>query len=191
MKIGYLILGIIIGCLVMASFSMYLIEKDVIDESIQENKDKEVNVDRVEYYVESLVNYRREQYNKNPLNHSRKLSDVSNYNTRLMLNNDYVSHTDINGDDPIDRVKKYNIDKCSNYGENLIKTAYNKKINSDRYNKPKYINEEDELARSIVNGWMNSTGHRKNILKNDWKYYGTDIGINSSGVVFVTQMYCS
>lgn len=193
MKIKYLFLGVLVGALISTSFFIYASEDYNLrqNESESENTYEDVNLEKTEYYVESLVNYKRSKYNKNLLTHNSNLSEVSEYNSDLMVKNNYLNHTDVNGDDALDRINKFNVKECSRVGENLIKTAYKKKIKSERLDKAIRISEEHELAENIVNGWMNSTEHRRNVLRNGWVYFGTDVSINNTGYVYSTQMYCN
>jgi uncharacterized protein YkwD len=41
----------------------------------------------------------------------------------------------------------------------------------------------------VVEGWMNSPGHRKNILEPRWKESGIGIFINSNGTYYFTQVF--
>lgn len=42
----------------------------------------------------------------------------------------------------------------------------------------------------IVDGWMNSTGHRENILNPDYEASGTGVFITENGSVYATQEFC-
>ena len=44
-------------------------------------------------------------------------------------------------------------------------------------------------AITIVDGWMNSPGHRENILTPDWRSEGVGVAV-SGDVVYVTQNFC-
>lgn len=53
-----------------------------------------------------------------------------------------------------------------------------------------YWTDEDELAGSAVIGWMNSEGHRKNILDGDYTEAGIGIA-NINGYIIATQVFIS
>jgi len=48
----------------------------------------------------------------------------------------------------------------------------------------------DEIAENAVNGWMNSPGHRQNILTSYWKNEGIGVAVSSDGKVLATQNFC-
>jgi uncharacterized protein YkwD len=51
-------------------------------------------------------------------------------------------------------------------------------------------NSEDELAASTVQGWMDSPGHRKNILLPYWLNEGIGIHVSPADTVLITQNFC-
>ena len=46
------------------------------------------------------------------------------------------------------------------------------------------------IAESTVEGWMNSSGHRKNILAPQWSCEGIGVHIGSDDRVLITQNFC-
>ena len=46
----------------------------------------------------------------------------------------------------------------------------------------------DQTAKGVVNGWLNSPGHKKNIEGN-YNLTGIGIGKNASGTIFFTQIF--
>jgi uncharacterized protein YkwD len=48
----------------------------------------------------------------------------------------------------------------------------------------------DKIAEGVANGWMNSPGHRKNILTPHWKHEGIGVMIGPDDKVYVTQNFC-
>jgi len=53
------------------------------------------------------------------------------------------------------------------------------------------ITTNEELARGIVTGWMNSPGHRKNILRERYGSIGVGVYKTREDVVYATQGFCS
>jgi uncharacterized protein YkwD len=52
----------------------------------------------------------------------------------------------------------------------------------------------DEFAKTLVESWMNSPGHRRNILSRDYKFLGVGCAVgrlNNSDVCYVTQNFSS
>jgi uncharacterized protein YkwD len=46
------------------------------------------------------------------------------------------------------------------------------------------------LAEVVVDGWMDSPGHRENILEDGYGLQGIGVAISSDEEVFVTQNFC-
>jgi uncharacterized protein YkwD len=51
-------------------------------------------------------------------------------------------------------------------------------------------NSPETIARQTVDGWMNSTGHRRNILTPHWRRQGVGIDIRPDNRVLITQNFC-
>lgn len=50
--------------------------------------------------------------------------------------------------------------------------------------------DADSVADSIVQGWINSSGHRRNIL-GDYDEQGIGVDIRDDGRVMATQLFCT
>ena len=50
--------------------------------------------------------------------------------------------------------------------------------------------ELEELASLVVDGWMDSPGHRDNILDSSYDREGIGIAISADEQVYVTQNFC-
>ena len=51
-------------------------------------------------------------------------------------------------------------------------------------------NTLDDIAKSTVDGWMNSPGHRQNILTTTYDAEGIGIEISDDDKVYITQNFC-
>jgi uncharacterized protein YkwD len=101
--------------------------------------------------VVELTNFQRSQAGLAPLKLNEKLSKAAYAHSRDMALNDYFSHTGSDGSDVSDRVRSTGY-RYLNAGENIAAG---------------YTTPED-----AVQGWMNSPGHRANILFPDVKEIG-------------------
>jgi uncharacterized YkwD family protein len=117
--------------------------------------------------VVRLVNIEREKAGLKPLKASSQLSKVARMKSKDMAENNYFSHTSPTYGSPFDMMRQFGI----NYrtaGENIAKG---------------YLS-----PASVMNGWMNSSGHRANILNPN---FGT-IGVGAYKVgstIYWTQMF--
>ena len=113
-----------------------------------------------------LINQEREKAGIDPLAADMDLMKVSREKARDMVDKNYFSHQSPTYGSPFDMMRQFGV-SFSTAGENI---AGNRTI------------------EGAVKAWMNSSGHRKNILSNNFNYTG--IGIVDSptyGKVFVQQ----
>ena len=117
--------------------------------------------------VVRLVNQKRAEHGLKPLTPDWQLSRVARYKSQDMKDIGYFSHTSPTYGSPFDMMKKFGISYRS-AGENIAKG----------YATP----------TAVVNAWMNSPGHRANILNSSYTHIG--VGYVSSGNYW-TQMFIS
>ena len=118
-----------------------------------------------EQEVVDLVNQIRKNHGLNPLTVNWQLSRVARYKSQDMLDKKYFSHTSPTYGSPFDMIKAFNI-SYRTAGENIAMG----------YTTPS----------AVVNGWMNSTGHRANILNANFTQIG--VGYVANGHYW-TQMF--
>lgn len=114
------------------------------------------------YQILQLVNAERAKAGVTPLTLSPELSRVAQEKARDMADNDYFSHTSPTYGSPFDMIRQFGI-SYSYAGENIAKG----------YTSP----------QAVMRGWMNSSGHRANILNPNY----TQIGVGVKDTVWVQQ----
>ena len=114
-----------------------------------------------------LVNEIRVQNGLSALTANWELSRVARYKSQDMKDNGYFSHTSPTYGSPFQMIKNFGISYRS-AGENIAMG----------YASP----------QAVVNGWMNSSGHRANILNASYTHIG--VGYVQSGNYW-TQMFIS
>lgn len=120
-----------------------------------------------EQEVIRLVNEIRAENGLKALTYDWELSRVARYKSQDMKDNNYFSHTSPVYGSPFQMIKNFGISFRS-AGENIAKG----------YRTP----------QAVVNGWMNSSGHRANILNASYTHIG--VGYVPSGNYW-TQMFIS
>ena len=150
-----------------------------------------LNESIVQQLIHEEINERRENHGASPLEYSQDLENVARFHATDMLREGYFSHDAPNGSGPGDRYDRRGI-ACS-YGENIAMTHAKVTVLTD--DGSEYYETNEGLARGIVNQWMNSTGHRENILRP--RFYAEGIGVrivedaDSDGlVVYAVQNFC-
>ncbi|MDY6779951.1 MAG: CAP domain-containing protein, partial [Halobacteria archaeon] len=106
-----------------------------------------------------------------------------------MARNGYVGHAGPEGDGPTVRAGELGVG-CSGHavGENVLRTYYQRSVETSEGHE--IYSTEKELARGIVNQWMDSEGHRRNLLWEGYEREGIGVRITRSGEVYVTQNLC-
>ena len=123
------------------------------------------NVTSYEQEVIRLVNEIRAKNGLKALTYDWELARVARYKSQDMKDNKYFSHTSPIYGSPFQMIKNFGLSFRS-AGENIAKG----------YSTP----------QAVVNGWMNSSGHRANILSSSYTHIG--VGYVSSGNYW-TQMF--
>ena len=118
-----------------------------------------------EQEVIRLVNEIRVQNGLKPLTENWELSRVARYKSQDMVDNRYFSHTSPTYGTPFQMIKAFGLSYRS-AGENI---AYGQRT-----------------PQAVVNAWMNSSGHRANILNSSYTQIG--VGYVSNGHYW-TQMF--
>ena len=118
--------------------------------------------------VVNLVNKERAKYGLSPLKSNASLANVATIKSQDMINKNYFSHTSPTYGSPFDMMKQFGI-SYRTAGENI---AMGQKTPSE-----------------VVNAWMNSEGHRANILNANFTEIGIGIAQNSKGQLYWTQMF--
>lgn len=134
----------------------------------QENTNKEEqtssNLSAYEQKVVELTNVERSKNGLAPLKIDENLSKVAREKSRDMSVNKYFDHTSPTYGSPFDMMKKYGITYRS-AGENIAMGQ--------------------RTPEEVVQAWMNSAGHRANILNGDYTHIG--VGHISEGNYWTQQ----
>lgn len=123
------------------------------------------SVDSYETEVIRLVNEIRKNYGLSELTANWELSRVARYKSQDMHDKKYFSHTSPTYGSPFNMMKSFGI-TYRTAGENIAMG----------YRTP----------QAVVDGWMNSSGHRANILNSSFKQIG--VGYVADGNYW-TQMF--
>jgi uncharacterized YkwD family protein/spore coat assembly protein SafA len=121
----------------------------------------------VEQEVINLVNQERAKNGLPALKYDWELARVAEHKSQDMRNKGYFSHTSPTYGSPFDMMKSYGITYKA-AGENI---AYGQ-----------------TSAQQVMNSWMNSSGHRANILNPNFTHIG--VGYVANGHYW-TQMFIS
>lgn len=131
-----------------------------------EDNNSNSSVSSIEQEVVNLVNIERQKAGLAPLKIDTELSKVARLKSEDMKNKGYFSHTSPTYGSPFDMLKQFNI-TYKTAGENIAKGQ--------------------KTAKDVVNAWMNSEGHRKNILSKSFTHIGVGHSSNHWTQLFISK----
>jgi len=157
----------------------------------------EIEIAELEKKVHDLINRERKKKGLSTLAWNDSLNRIARRYSRDMSERGFFSHNDPEGRCFMDRYKDHGFDCRLRIGNTTCLGAEN--IAQDNLYKsvlyrngvPSYDwNTVEEIAASVVKGWMKSKGHRENILTPYFKRQGIGIAISEDGRVYVTEDFC-
>ena len=127
----------------------------------------------VEQRIFQAINQVRQENKLAPLKWSAKVADVAQSHSRRMATKRFFSHEDPKFGGPDNRLSAAGImwRRC---GENIF----------EEYG-------ERDPVQSAVRGWMQSSGHRKNILNREFTHTGIGVAIGRDRAYTITQMFAA
>jgi uncharacterized YkwD family protein/spore coat assembly protein SafA len=126
------------------------------------------DVKALEQKVIDLVNQQRAYNGLQALKANWELCRVARYKSQDMIDKRYFSHQSPTYGSPFRMMESFGI-RFSAAGENI---AYGQRT-----------------PQEVMNGWMNSPGHRSNILNPTYNQIGVGVAKASNGTFYWTQMF--
>ena len=136
----------------------------------------------LEHDIERLINLERTNLGYNALKWNKDLREIAYAHSADMARNNYFKHTNLRGQDANDRGNSVDYG-CQKYVGNYILPGVSGEnlMYLENY-------EWDAIAVATVEGWMNSPGHRENLLNQNFEYGA--IGVAFSGLkVYITHNF--
>jgi uncharacterized YkwD family protein/spore coat assembly protein SafA len=122
----------------------------------------------IEDEVLRLINVERSKNGLQTLSYNWEASRVARIKSQDMINNNYFSHTSPIYGSPFKMLESYGL-RFSAAAENI---AYGQRS-----------------AQEVVNSWMNSPGHRANILSRSYTHTGVGVAKKANGTLYFTQVF--
>lgn len=128
----------------------------------------QISEKNVEAQVVQLVNQERAKAGLKPLTHNWELSRVARYKSMDMRDHGYFSHNSPTYGSPFTMINNFGI-RFRAAGENIA--------------------QGQATPQAVVTAWMNSPGHRANILSTNFTEIGVGYAAGGSGRHYWTQMF--
>ena len=126
------------------------------------------SVNSMEKQVASLTNSERKAAGLGSLTLDSQLSKLARMKAEDMAKKGYFSHTSPTYGSAFDMMKKYGV-SYRTAGENIAKGQ--------------------KTPEAVMNGWMNSSGHRANILSSAYTHIGVGYAKDSKGNTYWVQIF--
>jgi uncharacterized YkwD family protein/spore coat assembly protein SafA len=126
------------------------------------------DIKALENAVAVIVNQERARVGLSPLRYNWQLARVARYKSEDMEAKNYFSHTSPTYGSPFTMMKNFGINYMS-AGENIAMGQ--------------------PTPSSVMTAWMNSSGHRANILNTSFTEIGVGVAKNQSGTIYWTQQF--
>jgi uncharacterized protein YkwD len=166
--------------------------------AFQRRDQPEIRIPDLERRVHDLVNSERANKKANKLDFDRQLAEIARAHSADMARRQFFDHTNPDGKNATDRgrVAGYLCQKfysgffTQGLAENIYRGNLYSRIRITGSQRTYDWYSPEEIAREVVEGWMDSTGHRRNILEKTYGKEGIGIFIDADDRVYVTQVFC-
>ena len=159
----------------------------------------EIRISNLEHRVHDLIDQVRVDHRLGALAFDERLSAIARGHSRDMASRSFFGHTNPDGLDATARGKRAGF-TCrkqvsghsfrEGLGENLYQDNLYTRIRTIGAVRSYDWNSADDIAANSVRAWMNSQGHRHNILEGVYTQTGIGIAIGDDDKVFITQLFC-
>lgn len=147
----------------------------------------DLDFDRIERLIMVLVDEIRAEHGLESLEEHPGISDAAQGHSDHMVEADFYDHVAPDGTTHQDRVNAVGLECFAS--ENIAVVWYDRRMNS--HAGVVRLQTEAEIAEYLVDAWMNSPGHRANILHEDFSRDGVGISANKAGKIYATHNFCT
>lgn len=149
--------------------------------------------------VHELINVQRQQNGLSSLSHDPFLADIARGHSWDMATRNFFEHENPEGKNARARgdaagypcIREMGTFTYEGISENLFNGyRYSAYSTTDGVITSYNWSPVDEIAGRAVNGWMNSPGHRANILTEHFIFEGIGVAFSSDDRIYITENFC-
>jgi uncharacterized protein YkwD len=145
-----------------------------------------LNTELIAKLIFQYTNQERAQYNLSWLQQDSNLDAVATWQSECLGASGILNHTSSQCGSLTDRFNQFNITDAG--GENLA-LDWDALSYYEGNGDPVSLDSEDTIAHRIVDGWMNSPGHKANILNGTYTYLGVGVWYGTNHKIIATQNF--
>ena len=174
-------------------------ESRIVERQTTTGSKLEFNPDIIELLVHKFTNEQRELNGLDPVRFDYEISNVARLHSIDMSKKNYFAHENLDGLDASDRARDAGYSCFKWFGNSYYLGLSENIFRGNLYKSMQLMDgvpvshdwlTNEEIAYIAVDGWMNSEGHRKNILNSNFEKEGIGVFIDSKDRVYVTQNFC-
>jgi uncharacterized protein YkwD len=156
-----------------------------------------ISASGLEKLIHTLINKERQRRGMTQLAWDEALAGIGRKHSQDMSTRKFFDHYSPEGRDFLYRYRQQGYQCAVRINRTIYMGAENIALNN-LYDSATTINgnafynwnSQEKIAETTVQGWMQSPGHRKNILAPYWKHEGIGVMISPDAKVFITQNFC-
>jgi len=157
-----------------------------------------IRVSDLERRIHDLINSERAIATAPPLKLEEPLSAIARAHSTDMARRNFFDHVNPEGLDPAERGRRagypcrkvYSEYFTEGLAENIYQGSLYRRIIISGAEKSYEWYSTEELARDAVKGWLNSSGHKRNLLDKRYERTGMGASIAPDRKVYITQVFC-
>jgi uncharacterized protein YkwD len=158
----------------------------------------DIDLDELALRVHELINEEREKHDLAVLDWDSRLARIAELHSDDMAEREYFDHVNPDGEDPSDRAERRGYDCFKIQGAYYTIGIGENIMQGWLYDSVYYVGgapiyqwiTEEEIAELTVSGWMDSEGHRKNILTESYDKEGIGVASTSDYKLYITENFC-
>lgn len=164
------------------------------------NEQPPIDPEQLALLIHEKINQKRLEHGLEPLEMNEQLCEIARNHSRDMVLQHFFSHINPQGEDPAMRGRRQGWDKkkridadtwAVGLAENIFLNHLYDRVTTITENgvvveKQYAWKSQEDIAHSTVKGWMDSLGHRKNLLSPQFDQHGVGVAIDANDV-FITQ----
>jgi len=157
-------------------------------ETVENLTSKQVDVKEIEVLIFKYTNIERRNHGLDELVWDEKLAEIAREHSEDIADNDFFSHVNPAGESPTDRARRHGYDLYKDLGGGWYSEGISENIGKMPTGNVLgigYVSDNaDSIAKAQVESWMDSSGHRENILKPNYDRLG--VGVGYDGTYYVS-----
>jgi uncharacterized protein YkwD len=161
--------------------------KDYVEEVLEYIEIKPLSIEDMEKSILKYTNIQRSSNGLQELIWDENIGEIARSHSLDMVENNFFDHINLNGEDPTNRAQRMGFNREKEVGGGYFSYGLAENIGqmpTGNVVGMGYIaNNADSVAKAHVDSWMESPGHRENILNSQYTHLG--VGVAYDGLYYV------